>query len=54
MLTFWDDLDAVRAFAGDPVETAKYYDFDDGFLLEKPPTAEHFKVAGADGFQIAG
>jgi heme-degrading monooxygenase HmoA len=54
MLTFWDDLDAVRAFAGDPVETAKYYPFDDDFLLEKPPTAEHFEVAGAEGFQLGG
>ena len=54
MLTFWDDLDAVRAFAGEPVETAKYYDFDDDFLLDKPPTAEHFEVAGAEGFQLGG
>lgn len=45
MLTFWTDLDAVRAFAGDPVETAKYYGFDADFLIEAPPTVTHFEVA---------
>ncbi len=52
MLTHWDDLDAVRAFAGDPVETARYYDFDDAFLLEKPPAATHFEVSSATGLSF--
>ncbi len=52
MLTFWDDLDAVRGFAGEPVDAAKYYDFDDGFLLEKAAKVTHLEVSGADGFAI--
>ncbi len=44
MLTFWDDLEAVRRFAGDDVEVAKYYDFDDGFLIEKEPHVTHFTI----------
>ena len=44
MLTFWDDEDAIRRFAGDPIEVAKYYDFDDDFLLEKESHVLHFEV----------
>ena len=28
MLTFWDDIDAIKRFAGDDYNKAKYYDFD--------------------------
>jgi len=44
MLTFWDDIDAIKRFAGEDYETAKYYDFDDSFLLEKEPTVLLFTV----------
>ncbi len=30
MLTFWADLEAIRRFAGQDFERAKYYDFDAG------------------------
>lgn len=45
MLTFWESLDAIRAFAGEDVERAKYYPFDDEFLIEKPLFVRHFEVA---------
>ena len=45
MLTFWDDADSIRGFAGDDVEAARYYDFDDEYLLEKEPRVLHFEVA---------
>lgn len=44
MVTLWDSLDAVRGFAGDPVDSAKYYDFDAEYLLEREPTATHFRL----------
>jgi len=44
MLTFWDDMDAVRRFAGEDVEAAKYYDFDPAFLLEMEPRVRHYEV----------
>jgi heme-degrading monooxygenase HmoA len=47
MLTFWDSLDAVRAFAGDDVSVAKYYDFDAGYLIELEPTVQHYEVCEA-------
>ena len=48
-LTFWEDLDAIRRFAGDPVETAKYYPEDRDFLLEFEPTVAHWSVVGQAG-----
>lgn len=44
MFTLWDDMDAIRRFAGDPVERAKYYDFDSRFLLELEPEVQHLEV----------
>jgi len=42
--SYWRDLDAIRRFAGDELEAARYYDFDDDFLLEKEPLVLHFHV----------
>ena len=44
MLTFWDSEESVTAFAGSDVTVAKYYDFDDEFLLHKEPHAVHFEL----------
>jgi hypothetical protein len=44
MVTFWDDLEAIRRFAGDDLTKAKYYDFDPDFLLEVEPEVTHFDV----------
>ena len=44
MLTLWDSMTSVIAFAGEPPERAKYYDFDAGYLLELEPTVQHFEV----------
>lgn len=48
-LTFWESMDAIRAFAGDDVERAKYYPEDKDFLLEFEPTVTHYEVVGASG-----
>jgi hypothetical protein len=37
-------MDAIRAFAGEQVEIARYYPEDDRFLLEKPEHVEHHHV----------
>jgi heme-degrading monooxygenase HmoA len=44
MLTFWDDVDAIKRFAGEDYQRARYYDFDDDFLVEKAPFVLHFEV----------
>ncbi len=43
-LTFWESLDAVRAFAGDDVERAVFYPEDDRFLVDREETATHWTV----------
>ena len=48
MFTLWDDLDAIRRFAGDELTKAKYYDFDPDYLLELEPEVTHFEVIEAD------
>jgi heme-degrading monooxygenase HmoA len=44
MFTLWDSLDAIRAFAGDDVETAVYYPEDDRYLVERDLTVAHYEV----------
>ena len=44
MFTLWDDLEAIRRFAGDDLLKAKYYDFDPDFLLELEPEVTHLDV----------
>jgi heme-degrading monooxygenase HmoA len=44
-LSWWDDLDDIRAFAGDDIDAAKYYPEDDEFLVERETTVSHFEVA---------
>ena len=45
-LTFWKDMKSIKAFAGEEVETAKYYPEDKGFLLEFEPKVVHYEVVG--------
>jgi heme-degrading monooxygenase HmoA len=45
-LTFWESLAAIRAFAGEDAEKAKYYPEDADFLLEYEPRVVHYEVVG--------
>ena len=42
MLTFWDDVEAIKRFAGEDYETAKYYVFDRSFFIELEPKVLHY------------
>ena len=44
MFTLWDDVHAVRRFAGEELTKAKYYGFDPDFLLDLEPEVTHFEV----------
>jgi heme-degrading monooxygenase HmoA len=44
LLTLWESIDAVRAFAGPDVEMAKYYPEDEQFLLALEPHVTHYEV----------
>lgn len=47
MLTFWDDIESIKRFAGEQYELARYYDFDDDFLLEKERCVRHYTIYDA-------
>ncbi len=44
MVTFWESEESIRAFAGDDISVAKYYDFDKGFLLELELCSTHYEM----------
>ncbi len=44
LVTLWDSMDAVKAFAGPDPTIAKYYPEDNSFLLEKEPTSQLYEV----------
>jgi heme-degrading monooxygenase HmoA len=44
MITFWESEAAIRAFAGDDISVAKYYEFDKDFLLELEPCSAHYEM----------
>ncbi|HTV72650.1 MAG TPA: hypothetical protein VME66_02955 [Candidatus Acidoferrales bacterium] len=44
MLSLWESANAVKGFAGEDVEVAKYYDFDRYFLIEIEPHVDHYRV----------
>jgi len=44
LVTIWDSLEAVKNFAGDNPEIAKYYPEDDNFLLEKEKHVSMYQV----------
>ena len=50
-LTFslWESVDAIRAFAGDDIETAVYYPDDDRYLIERDETVRHYEVVDGAG-----
>lgn len=43
-LFFWDNWEAIKKFAGDNVDKARYYPEDKDFLIELEPTVTHFEV----------
>jgi hypothetical protein len=44
MVTFWESEEAIRAFAGDDISLAKYYDFDKDFLIEMESCSTHYEM----------
>ncbi len=48
LITFWKDIDAIKKFAGDDYEKAKYYEEDKNFLLEFEEKVKHYEVFVGD------
>jgi heme-degrading monooxygenase HmoA/uncharacterized damage-inducible protein DinB len=54
VLSLWDGLEAIRGFAGDDPERARYYPEDRRFLKSLEPNVEHFEVVAESGPAAAG
>jgi heme-degrading monooxygenase HmoA len=47
LITYWENIDAVKNFAGLDFEKAKYYPEDTQFLLEFEENVQHYEVFAA-------
>jgi heme-degrading monooxygenase HmoA len=53
VISFWEDFDAIRRFAGPEPQKAVYYPEDDRFLLGKEPNVTHYEVAAGGDAPVA-
>ena len=45
LISLWDSMDAVRAFAGENPDRSVYYPEDDQYLLQMEPLVRHYDVS---------
>jgi heme-degrading monooxygenase HmoA len=44
LITYWENMEVIRNFAGADLEKAKYYPEDTNFLLEFEEKVQHYEV----------
>ncbi|MFN2159577.1 MAG: antibiotic biosynthesis monooxygenase family protein, partial [Anaerolineales bacterium] len=44
LISYWDSLDSIAAFAGSDIDKARYYPRDREYLLELEPGVLHYEV----------
>jgi hypothetical protein len=49
VLTLWDSVESIQAFAGEDISCARYYPLDREYLVELEPRVEHHEVVVAVG-----
>ena len=47
MISHWDNVDAIKRFAGEDYSKAQYYDFDADYLMEMEERVDHFDIRAA-------
>ncbi len=47
LITFWENIEVIKNFAGDDYEIAKYYPKDSDYLLEFEEKVTHYEVFAA-------
>lgn len=52
-LSWWTSLDAIREFAGNPVDQARYYPADSEYLLTRPDTVRHYESSEFTASSVA-
>lgn len=54
VLSVWESRDAIRAFAGEAIDRARFYDEDDAYLVQRDLIVQHFDIVGwGDQFRAA-
>jgi heme-degrading monooxygenase HmoA len=43
VVSWWSDLESIKAFAGEEIEKARYYDEDKKYLLEFEQNVQHYE-----------
>lgn len=49
LISIWENLEAIKAFAGPEIGKARYYPRDADYLIELEPKVIHYKLAFGDG-----
>lgn len=44
LITFWENMEVIKNFAGEDFEKAKYYPEDSDYLLDLEETVTHYEV----------
>lgn len=44
LISLWESIGAIKKFAGEDVEKARYYPEDPAFLLEMEPNVTHYEI----------
>jgi heme-degrading monooxygenase HmoA len=44
VVSFWNDYESIKAFAGNEIARARYYEEDKKYLLELKPHVQHFEA----------
>ena len=48
LISYWESMEHVKAFAGDDPEVARFYPGDEGLLAERDGHADHWTVHSSD------
>ncbi len=52
VISFWESKEAIKRFAGEDINKARYYPEDSEYLLEMTPELEHYEVSVASGLKL--
>ena len=44
VVSFWESREAIRAFAGEAIEVARFYPDDERYLVDREETCTHYDV----------
>lgn len=47
LVSLWDSLESIKAFAGDDISQAVYYPEDERFLVNRDMTVNHYEVVSS-------